>query len=432
LNEPARRGSPPSSPRVARSILRLAAFLLTLAVALDFFNNTWGPVTFACLTVVAVAAILSAREVHILAAPIAGRSVNLKLYTNLILLVFSLGLATALLELGLQVLSEFSSRRAGRVLSMPKEWERRPATVEGAPVAYYWQGKLHVKNADGMRRSTPFPEKDVEQCRILVFGDSLTYGTGVDEKEAYPRLLEGYLSESYRIEVLNLGVGGWQSTDIAKAAAPFVERLLPDLAVYGVCLNDLLDSGEVEQNSRRRRAYPFPLPSSFKWEMKSRTLVAEVLEERYDRLLMRTGLRMDFYDDILKDFDGYQSRFGDDVAQMNRSVLDAGLPPVVAMVLDQYPEAGGRGQEIAMVAENLMTKAGLDIVLTGEYYEEYDGRKMPVSSWEGHPNEEAHGIFAGLLLKILDGHPAIEKCRNIEALDGSQEEVQPGDQPVVQ
>ena len=47
------------------------------------------------------------------------------------------------------------------------------------------------------------------QPRIVVLGDSLTAGLGIQQEEAYPAVLQEYLREKgYRFEVVNAGVSG--------------------------------------------------------------------------------------------------------------------------------------------------------------------------------------------------------------------------------
>ena len=70
---------------------------------------------------------------------------------------------------------------------MPNEWKRRVANIPGASYAYYWHNILHVHDKNSMRRTTPFPPKEKNNFRIMVVGDSLTYGYGVREEETYPR-----------------------------------------------------------------------------------------------------------------------------------------------------------------------------------------------------------------------------------------------------
>lgn len=398
-------------PGTAGALLRLGAAAILFTACADRLDRTWGLLTFLCLTAAAASLVVAAREAHGLAARMGGRPSRLRAYGSALLFVIATGLTTSLLELGLQTLPDTLSAKQGDGLVMPPGWARRPAEVAGARSSYWWHGKLHVHDDRGMRRSEPFPDKAGGRCRLAAFGDSLTYGYGVDAAEAWPARLQALLGESYGVEVLNLGVSGWQSGDIAGAAVGLLEGLEPDLVLYGVCLNDFLDSGEGEQNNRRRRGWEFPLPGWFKETMKTRTLLAGLVEERYDRLLMLLGLRMSFYDDVLKDFDGYQARFGRDVRALNDAVQAAGLPPVTAMVLHQFPGTEGPAAEIAAVAEQLMTGAELDVIPSRGYFEAHAGRELHVSPWEGHPGAEAHRIFAGEFFRHLDGHPALERCR---------------------
>lgn len=362
-----------------------------------------------------VAAVLPAlalaflREVHLMAGLFLKREWNLQLYTNLIVLLCSAGLVLASAELFLQISHSRKTAAAGNALTIPDEWEKKPAEVEGARYSFTWHGVLHVVDDRGLRRSTPFPKKKEGSCRIAVFGDSLTYGYGVAEERAYPSLIEGALSDRYRVEVLNLGVSGRQSGGVLAMMKEYVPLLEPDVVVYGVCLNDFLASGEGEGANRMSYAWSLPFPDWFKREMTARTLTAEVVGRGYDNLLRKAGLRMDFYSDILKNFDGYQVRFGEDVRKMNTFVKQRGLPPVVAMVLDQNPLHGGRGHRIARIAEDRMNAAGMNVVPTEEYYREHSGRAMSVSRWEGHPSEEAHQLFARRLAAHLEEEDALQR-----------------------
>jgi hypothetical protein len=82
---------------------------------------------------------------------------------------------------------------------------------------------------------------------------------------------------------------------------------------------------------------------------------------------------------------------------MNGAITAAGLPPMVAMVVDQYPEYGGRGYKIAKIAETLLARAGAEVIETEDYYRRYNKRAMRISRWDGHPNEVANYIWASML-----------------------------------
>ena len=175
--------------------------------------------------------------------------------------------------------------------------------------------------------------------------------------------------------------------------------------VYGVCLNDFLSSGVGEYQEDE---YAFPLPAGLKAYFVKHSRIARLVSDGYGKLLIQTGVRKDFMDDILSDFEGYQIRFGQDVGTLaGVAAVSSGNIPLLAMVLDQFPEVGGRGHKISGIAEQHLRDAGFVVVDSSPYHEVFDGENMRVSPWEGHPNELANAIFASRLVpgvvKLLDG-----------------------------
>lgn len=308
-------------------------------------------------------------------------------------------LAAAAIPVSAEVVDRAGHRQS--VMTMPREWERRPATVEGAARAALWHGVLHVYDVNGMRRTSEFEAKQADRFRIAIVGDSLTYGDGVEARHTYSALLQQLLEPDYAVEVLNLGSDGMQSEDVRNRVVEFVPRLRPDLVVYGVCHNDFLPAGVGQYTAND--ALALPLPDSFKQELASRSRLVRLMGDAYNAALMRLGYRADFFDDILKDFRHYQGRFAADAEAMNAYVLSQGLPPMVAMVLDQFPLANSRGRAITLAAERHLTAAGMTVIDTEPFYRRYDGQNLAVSRWEGHPNEIAHGIWARMLEAHLRG-----------------------------
>jgi lysophospholipase L1-like esterase len=295
-------------------------------------------------------------------------------------------------------------RRAGAAI--PEEWRRETVEVEGAEHAHRWHGHLFVFDENGFRRTTPFPPRQPELCRVLIFGDSLTYGYGVATGETYPARLQALLEANCRVEVLNLGVSGASSEDVRASMARWVPELEPDLVVYGVCLNDFLPRGVAEY-----RTPPFPLiPIRLKVFVASRTRLGLLVRDSYQNLLINLGFEHDFYDDILKDFGSYRTRFADDLQAMNHAVISQGLAPVVLMVVEQRPAVDGKGHRISREVEMMAAKADMTVVGIDTYVAAHDGEVMAVSEWEGHPNERAHELFAELLAPVLADHPALERC----------------------
>jgi hypothetical protein len=292
------------------------------------------------------------------------------------------------------------------LLTMPDEFKRRPANVPGAARADYWQGVLEVYNQKGMRWSAAIPAKRADVYRVMVVGDSLTYGQGIDQQWRFSDLAQRWLGQQYRIEFINMGVDGYQSEDVLQEIVKGLPEITPNLVLYAICLNDFLPSGSGQYNNRD--AYPFPLPISVKTFLIQRTRSGAFLSETYDRTLRRFHLRTDFYDDILSDFRGYQVRFAHDVAKMNSLAKAAGLPPLVGMVVDQYPYYGDRGYRIAKIAEKALSDAGAVAIPMEDYYRRYSGQAMYVSRWEGHPNEIANVIWANMIVRTLRGRDDLQ------------------------
>ncbi len=376
-----------------------------------FLSSTSGIVSFLFGTVMLLTTILAAKEAGGLLASLSGRPIRLVGLARIALMAGSVMFALVLIETALQLSTWFrnSTDKAGllNTFTMPVEWERRPAEVEGTKHAYYWHNVLHVHNREGMRIVGDFPPKRAGTFRIIVLGDSLTYGYGIAEADTYPRVLEKLLGDTFRVEVLNLGVSPAQSEKIYRILQRKLPGLRPDLVVYGVCLNDFLPPGVDQYESNR--AYQVPLP--FKDHFIARTLTGKLLDKQYDALLMRMGLRVDFLGDILRDFDGYQTRFAGDVKGMNAFVRAQGLPPMVAMVLDQFPSTREKRYAIVQAAERHLRDGGIRVV-PGDYIQRNDGRRdWFVSRWEGHPNEKANRAFAEEIAKVLVELPELQPYR---------------------
>jgi hypothetical protein len=283
---------------------------------------------------------------------------------------------------------------------MPKGFEKRDVFVEGAANSYYWQGKLHVLDQHRMRHIGQYPPKKSDTFRIIIVGDSFTYGEGVSEEESYPRKLESLLKNDYRVEVFNFGVMGFQSEDIVDIIEKYVPQFQTDLIIYGVCFNDFLPKEmSVYKNNM---AYEIPISSGIKKYFYQNLLTAKVVAKGYDSLLMKLHLRDDFINDILKNFHNYQDRFLNDVTKINKTAWQNTGHPVVAMVLNQNPYTNGWNYRLTFLTENILSKARVDLVSSLGYVHQYNGQNLTVNKWEAHPGAKAHAIFAQELYKHIN------------------------------
>ncbi len=95
---------------------------------------------------------------------------------------------------------------------------------------------------------------------------------------------------------------------------------------------------------------------------------------------------------------------------MNDLVLHAGLPPLVAMVLDQYLDPNGTAFAVGQVAERIMAAGGIQVIPSESYIRQNEGHMQDwrVSPWEGHPNEQANRVYATESSRVLEQLPALQ------------------------
>ena len=98
---------------------------------------------------------------------------------------------------------------------------------------------LYRINEDGFRDRLYARPKRPETSRILVLGDSIAFGFGVEEADTFPKVMERSLGGD--VEVLNLGVNGYNPYTEAALLSDVGVSYEPDLVLVQFCINDLND-----------------------------------------------------------------------------------------------------------------------------------------------------------------------------------------------
>ncbi len=169
--------------------------------------------------------------------------------SHLGLVLFGIVIALGLAELGLRLRPSLEGTGGGlHGLHEPRPdrpWlyglrpgARADLMISGAVTSY-------AINADGFRdRLYPRP-KPPGTFRILVLGDSVAFGYGVEEAASFPKVLEERLARlapaTQRIEVLNFGVGGYNPYTEEMQFQTIGVSYEPDLVLLQFCINDLND-----------------------------------------------------------------------------------------------------------------------------------------------------------------------------------------------
>ena len=158
-------------------------------------------------------------------------------------------------------------------------------------------------NEDGYRGPRA-GERGPAAFRIAALGDSFTFGYGVEEEDAWPRRLEATLDEgrspSARVEVANLGVGGYGTFHEVAWLERIEQKVRPDLAVVEFYVgNDPADNARFAQRGTQRNDVAVSTEldpgagrvETIKRWMGSRLHLFALVSSRADELLVRLGLR---------------------------------------------------------------------------------------------------------------------------------------------
>jgi hypothetical protein len=122
-------------------------------------------------------------------------------------------------------------------------------TIEENKVPLSSSSSYHTINSDSLNERYDYSiKKSANTCRIITLGDSFTFGAFVNTAENYPEKLEKLLHEfppgGQKVEVINLGVGGY---DIQYAVERYFlrgEKYDPDIILWFLKDDDFLDIRE--------------------------------------------------------------------------------------------------------------------------------------------------------------------------------------------
>jgi lysophospholipase L1-like esterase len=110
-----------------------------------------------------------------------------------------------------------------------------------------WGANVRI-NSLGLRDHEYSQRKPAGTLRILVLGDSIAFGNDLQLEQTFPKQLERFLKPHARpIEVLNLGVGGFDTLGEVALLEHRGIALEPDLVLIAFCIND---AGTVSMNLR--------------------------------------------------------------------------------------------------------------------------------------------------------------------------------------
>lgn len=272
---------------------------------------------------------------------------------------------------------------------------------------YTYQHLVEI-NSLGLRGPEPSPGTG-EERRLLVLGDSMTYGQGVANDQTLPHHLERQLEQltGSSFCVVNGGHRGYGTNQELGLLEELGEALSPDVVVLCWYWNDL--KGETIENIRARFAGRGPVAQDVQAPLEGSLL----LRWHAVQLLRRSALLMKLHDLVRARKPYPYERLGTQgIAHLGRLLRrfeqlteQLGATPVVALIpdpvhvrVDEHPtgelarRAAGVARERGLCTVELVEPLQLHLRETGE---------VPVLPYDGHYEAEGNRLMGEFLAQRL-------------------------------
>jgi len=265
----------------------------------------------------------------------------------------------------------------------------RSAFLMGAPVSI---------NSHGLRDREYSEAKPPNVYRVMMLGDSTTFGWGVREDDTAAKMLErklnAHLPPGYdKVEVLNAGVGNY---DTVQEVTYYETRGLafhPDLVVLVFFIND-----------------PEPVPVEKKGLMIDRSYLIAFATNRFDGVLRHMGMRPNWkqyysslYDDDRPGFQACKKALGslaDSTRNNGSKALVAILPELHQINGDSYPFKAAHAKIKDVLASDQVPVLDLIDGIKDHGPEE----TLWVTPADDHPNAKANDLVSDQLQKWIEAN----------------------------
>jgi lysophospholipase L1-like esterase len=284
-------------------------------------------------------------------------------------------------------------------------------------VVYTWGQEVHLNRA-AFREREFVMAKPPGVFRIVVLGDSLTWGAGLAEEDRYSNRLEARLRALFsgrEIEVLNFGLQGASTTVLRDWWMTIKDDVGADLLIVGFCINDPQPRGQDYCPERER----FGLILNSIDSMRSIGLrnVAERTKSLIEKGLNTMGhmpLWPEALDRTYQKDSGEWQNFEQALRDIYRTTRAMNLPPPILALLNQgvstseptdYSHPHGLLKTYLRWYDQAR-EAGRGIGFTVVSFEDLFAERLAnqvlaVNPYDGHPSAACNAIYAERLAEIV-------------------------------
>lgn len=242
-------------------------------------------------------------------------------------------------------------------------------------------------------------EQPLEASRVLVLGDSFTYGHGLRYEDSFIcRLQMALEKEGNRISFLNFAERGADTEEILRIYRQFKDTTQHSAVLYGLHINDLLDF---------ETSYVTLNPIAHPWIME-RSRAYDFIVTRIDRIAVRQH-RVKWLNDPARFRDSYFIKELNALTLLNSEAQQKGvslyvvvLPMLVDLKKNTFdPLYGG--------IRSALNQNRIEYIDLTECLKGASDQDFWVLPFDQHPNHRANQIFADRLFDELHRREIIQK-----------------------
>ena len=322
----------------------------------------------------------------------------MKFITGLGLFVITCILCVVIVEFGTRVIFDVNGMHYGIEMWKYAKKMKRISPIPG-------MGHEHIPNRSaklmgvqvdinpqGLRDHTYPLAKEDGTYRILVLGDSMTFGWGGNFENTYPKTLERTLNEKRpkiktrskpikKYEVINTGVGNYNTV---QEFTYFRERGIkydPDMVLLGFYLNDAEETPVRVGGFIRENSYAFILLGQ-SWDVVMRGLNRRKPYEQY---------YLDLYSDTAKGWIACKEALQDLVALCKKNNIDLRI-----MIIPELhsPNENYRFGKVHSLVSEVGKRSGTPVFDLLPAFQGVDPPSLWVTRGDPHPSDKAHDIIA--------------------------------------
>lgn len=266
------------------------------------------------------------------------------------------------------------------------------------PTGYFDEGATltYTINSLGFRGRETTLEKPEGTVRIIGVGDSFTFGSGVRNEDTFLSVLEDTLADdtSPEVEVINLGVGGYNTVHELSILYHMGRQLDPDIVLLVYFLNDTNAGGTAQAFRPKQTENELPF-----WRRHSR--LADIIASGIEQGKAADRLVSDYISSYKDDSTGWKRsrealRKARQLAKQEDFELVLVIFPVLWNLTEDYPF-----REIHNKISSFAQGIDLTVYDLLPAFDGYDGPELWAHPNNQHPSAQGHRIAGTALADFL-------------------------------